>query len=510
MGSVQHEEVERKLEVGAETILPTLADLGDVHTMGQPLELQLEAVYFDTAGLDLAVHGVTLRRRTGGVDAGWHLKLPHGTDTRRELRRPLGDATEPVPTELLEPVRALVRDHHLVPVARVSTRRLQHALMDENDVVLAQVCDDWVHAERLNGPVQVQDWREWEVELADGERAVLDVVERRLLEAGAAPATSGSKLLRSLGDAVPPAPDRPSRKQLRRASAAQVLRAHLAEQVAELHRQDRRLRADAPGSVHKLRIAARRLRSALTTYKPLFEPGSTDQVRNELRWLGQALSAARDAQVLRERLHLMVAAEPPDLVLGPVLERIDDELRAAQLAGRAQAVEALDSERYFRLLDTLDELVRSAPLMREADGSARGVLPHLLQRDAKRLGRAVKEIGRAETPEQRDAALHEARKKAKRLRYAAESTVAVLGGRAKTLAVKTKRVQQSLGQHQDAVMSRRRLREYGVRAHLSGENGFTFGRLHALEQSRADRAEREFETAWDALPTKHLRRRLRK
>ena len=126
MGSVQHEEVERKLEVGAKTFLPTLADLGDVRTMGQPMELQLEAVYFDTAGLDLAVHGVTLRRRTGGVDAGWHLKLPQGTDTRRELRRPLGDATEPVPTEMLEPVRALVRDHQLVPVARVSTRRLQH------------------------------------------------------------------------------------------------------------------------------------------------------------------------------------------------------------------------------------------------------------------------------------------------------------------------------------------------------------------------------------------------
>ncbi len=98
-------------------------------------------------------HGVTLRRRTGGDDAGWHLKLPQGTDTRTELRRPLGGATETVPTELLEPVRALVRDRQLVPVARVSTRRLQHALMDEDAVVLAQVCDDQVHAERLHGPV---------------------------------------------------------------------------------------------------------------------------------------------------------------------------------------------------------------------------------------------------------------------------------------------------------------------------------------------------------------------
>jgi CHAD domain-containing protein len=202
----------------------------------------------------------------------------------------------------------------------------------------------------------------------------------------------------------------------------------------------------------------------------------------------------------------VVAAQPPELVLGPVMSRIEDELRTVERAGREQALATLESERYFRLLDGLDELLRAAPLTPEAGESARKVLPRLLQRDARHLRRAVEDVPGAHDPQQHDAALHEARKKAKRMRYAAESTVPVFRGRAKKLAAAAKKVQEALGEHQDTVMARRTLREYGVRAHANGENGFTFGRLHALEQSRADESEREFETAWKGFPSKNLRR----
>ena len=135
------------------------------------------------------------------------------------------------------------------------------------------------------------------------------------------------------------------------------------------------------------------------------------------------------------------------------------------------------------------------------------MLPRLLQRDARRLRRAVSQIALSEeAPAQHDAALHEARKKAKRMRYAAESTVPVFRGRAKKLAAAAKEVQQALGEHQDTVMARHRLREYGARAHANGENGFTFGRLHALEQARADETERDFDAMWRARPGKNLRR----
>src|SRR3954470_1314925 len=319
MGSSQHDEVERTYDAGPAVILPTLADVDGVSTMDQAVEHQWEAVYFDTADLILAQHRTALRRRTGGDDAGWHLSSPKDEGTLTEAHRPLGRATKTAPQGLLAAVRALVRDHPLVPLCRAGTRRLEHALRGEDGVVLARLCDDQVHTERLQGPARVQTWREWTVELVDGEPALLDRVEQRLLAVGAAaPATVTSELARSLGEDVPP-PDRRSgsksarkrsRDELSQGSAALVVRTQLAAQIAELHAQDARLRADEPGSVHKLRIAARRLRAALKTYTPLFAPGAADAVCDQLRWLGQTLAQARDAQVLREHLHASVTSEP--------------------------------------------------------------------------------------------------------------------------------------------------------------------------------------------------------
>lgn len=506
MGTTWHDEVERKYDVESGTILPSLIDVEGVTEVGQPVETTLEAVYFDTPDLDLTRRGITLRRRTGGYDAGWHLKLPAGRDTRTEVRLPLGPETDSVPTQLLAPVRAVVRDRALTPVARVSTRRLEYGLLGVEATVLAQVCDDQVHAERLRGPARIEDWREWELELVEGDRQVLDDVEQQLLGAGASPGSVSSKLRRALGDMAPqPRAVSLSPEQLSGGSAAQLLVAHLSEHIEELKQQDARLRAERGTAIHKLRIAARRLRSALKTYRPLLASDVPDLVGEELRWLGQELSPARDAEVMRERLHLLLAAEPAELILGPVSVRIDDDLSVAHVAGIQEAQKALETERYFRLLDTLDDLVLDPPFDPRAHAPAREVLPGLLQRDARSLRRAVRTIDAADNPHDHDLALHEARKKAKRLRYGAESAVPVLADAAK-LADSAKAVQEALGDHQDTVVARDKLREYGAQTHLSGENGFTFGRLHALEQSRADDAERRFEKAWDQFPRKTLRR----
>lgn len=506
MATERWDEVERTFDVGEEVVLPTLAGIDGVATMDQPVEQHLEAVYFDTSDLVLARRGVTLRRRTGGEDAGWHLKLPAGKDTRTELRRPLGRATRTPPRAVLDPVRALVRDHRLAAVARISNRRLEHVLRDGDGAVLAVVCDDHVTGERVGPDGEQVGWREWEVELAGGDSALLDAVEQRLAEAGAVRSTSPSKLRRVLGGSLPASPPAPSHKALRRGPAADVVLSHLTDQVAELHRQDQRVRAGSAAGVHKMRIAARRLRSALRTYSRLLDADAVGRATAELRWLGRSLAAARDAQVLRERWQELVSGQPTDLVLGPVRSRLDDELRAAEKAGQAGVRQALGSERYFRLLDDLDALLDREAFTTEAAGPARMVLPALLHRDVKRLRRTVAALDRAEDPDARNLALHDVRKKGKRLRYAAESMAPVLGKRARRLAAAAKRLQQSLGRHQDTVMSRQRLREYGARTHVAGENGFTYGRLHALEEAHAAAAERDFQEAWRAVPRKDPRR----
>ena len=246
-------------------------------------------------------------------------------------------------------------------------------------------------------------------------------------------------------------------------TAAVVVHAHLTEHVARLHRQDGRVRSGKPASVHKMRVAVRRLRTALKTCRPLFQDGATNPLGDELRWLGRALSGARDAQVLRERLRDLVSTQPAELVMGPVGVLIDDELSAAEHVGRERALEALEDTRYFRLLDQLDAFVLDLPMTDEGDRPARDVLPRLLRRDAKRLQRAVQHSWEVEAGEAHDTALHEARKKAKRLRYAAELAVPALGKPAKKLASSAKDVQRALGERQDTVMSRTFLREHGAR-----------------------------------------------
>ena len=60
-------------------------------------ESDLSATYYDTADLRLLRSRMTLRRRRGGSDAGWHLKLPAGADSRDEVRHPLGRYRKPPP-----------------------------------------------------------------------------------------------------------------------------------------------------------------------------------------------------------------------------------------------------------------------------------------------------------------------------------------------------------------------------------------------------------------------------
>jgi CHAD domain-containing protein len=503
MAVTVYDEVERKYDVAESALLPSLAGVGEVATVAQAVTADLEAVYYDTEDLALARHGVTLRRRTGGHDDGWHVKLPEKADTKKELRMPLGDASDTVPADLLGPVRSIVRDHPLVPVARVLNHRLTYRLLDAESRVLGEVCDDTVTGERLVGQPQSRHWREWEVELAEDSPLALDTVEAPLVAAGATPADVRSKLVRALGDGLPSAPQADAVGSDRR-TAGGAFAAYLRQQLAELRTHDAGVRSDRPGSVHRLRIVARRLRSALTTYRPLFASGATDAVREELRWLGQALGEARDAQVLLERLDELVESEPPELVLGPVRQRLESTLGRSGREGRGRVLAALESERYFRLLDALDALVAEPPPLALGREPAASVLPGLLHRDFRRLRRAVKAAARAQEPQERDRALHEARKKAKRLRYAAESATAVLGAPARRLGKRAKRLQQALGRHQDTVLSRRTLRELGVQAHLSGENGFSFGRLHGLEDWHAARAQDSFEKAWKRLKRKGL------
>jgi CHAD domain-containing protein len=473
-------EVERKFEVVESTVSPSFEGLSSVSRAERSPSQQLDAVYFDTRGHDLAVHHVTLRRRTGGNDAGWHLKLPAGPDARTEVRAPLGDASDAdaVPEELLDVVLAIVRDRPVRPVARITTSRTVDVLYGHDGLALAEFSDDQVTAQA--GPDgDEQRWREWELELAEGaDRDLLDRLTNRLLDAGAMPADYGSKLARVLESAGEP-------EQEEAAPPADPVHRAVAEQVEQLLVWDRAVRADVYDSVHQMRVTTRKIRSLLQASEGAFGIADDAWILDELRQLAAVLGVARDAEVLAERYEQTLDELPAELVRGPIRERLVDGAKNHYASGLRRSLIAMRSQRYFRLLDALEELVAAEP-----PAAPPGEEPLQLTIDAayKRIRKAAKAAAEAADAD-RDEALHRIRKGAKRLRYTAAATGAdKVSDRAKT-------IQSLLGDHQDSVVSRTHLSHQAEAANAAGEDTFTYGLLYQREDDLARRSREQLDDA---------------
>jgi inorganic triphosphatase YgiF len=199
-----HLETEQKYDAGADFALPDLSGLEGRTKVTGRRRYYLSATYYDTDGLDLIKNRITLRRRVGGADEGWHLKLPVRKDTRQELHAPLGEgSTGTVPARLTAQVEEITAGRPLRPIAILDTERTVVALTGQAGEALAEVADDLVTATRLDGTGgEPLKWREIEVEaLADdpGLPDLLEAAGRALREAGARRSTSASKLGRLLG-----------------------------------------------------------------------------------------------------------------------------------------------------------------------------------------------------------------------------------------------------------------------------------------------------------------------
>ena len=501
--TIDHHEIEDTYAVGVDTDLPSFDEVSGVDTVQRGEVHDLEATYFDTEDLALATAGISLRRRTGGADPGWHLKLPMKKG-RFEVHESLARATKTVPKSLRTLLVVHTRDAELQPVAVVRTRRQVQLLLDKEGRTLAEFCDDHVSADTFEGTGPLT-WREWELELVHGDAGLL-ATAARLVEATGGRPSDATTLATVLGERVPIRPEQVPPSPTRTAPASQVLQARLLEQVTVIRRYDPLVRRDAPDAVHKMRVAVRRLRSALATYRPLFVREQTEPVRDELKWLAAALGEPRDAEVMRERLEVMLAEEPPEVVRGAGYQRMDEEMRAEYTQARGRMLEALGSTRYFALLDRLDELAAGPPWSEKATQPVHSVLRTRVRHDYKRLVGRVELADEAEDPGEREHRLHEARKAAKRVRYAAETLTGVYGKPAKRFVKAMKRVQSRLGDHHDAFVTQERLRELGDEAADTGDNAFVFGVLHAREERALIETDDQFILEWSKASKKKRRR----
>lgn len=442
-------ETERKYDVPDSFELPDLVGAGAIAGVDGAETHDLDATYFDTDDLRLMRSRRTLRQRSGGNDAGWHLKTPGDGDGRTEHRLP-GNGSDEVPGELTALVRSIVRRHPLGPVARLRTHRVETPLRDADGRTLALLALDQVHAESA-GTESV--WQEVEVELVDGGPEVLDEVERRLFAAGARPAEGPSKVARALAGRLAAA--RPGKTKTK---INPVLR-YAREQRDAIIGYDPAARRGEPRAVHQMRVATRRLRSTLKTYRRWF-PDS--DLRDELRWLAAALGAVRDPQVLEDALLAQVAKAGPEFA--PAAQRVRAHLEHRVEAGRTELVEALDSDRYLTLLDRIDELVDTPKL----------AIPDPVVRARQVLAKADRKLDEA-LESRVEEEIHDSRKGFKQARYAIELVTPELGKPAKRLVKTLTALQDGLGDYQDSNIAREVLRELG-------SDSFLFGVLYGRQE----------------------------
>ncbi|MFI9610838.1 CHAD domain-containing protein [Streptomyces sp. NPDC052023] len=487
-------EIERKYE-SDDSGLPDLTGVAGVAAVLDQGVADLDATYYDTADERLAASSITLRRRTGGSDAGWHLKFPVASGVRDEIHAPLSDR---VPSTLGALVRSRVRDDDLAPVVRLRTTRDVRHLVDLDGHLLAEVSVDSVQAERLTGSGGKAEWTEIEVELADGgDPAFLDKVDKRLRKAGVRPSEAPSKLARALaetgGKGQPRHEDRAEP-----VTAGDHVLAYVRAQRDVIVELDPAVRRDVEDSVHRMRVATRRMRSTFKSYRKILDRAVTDPVGDELKWFAGELGAGRDQEVLAERISDAVRELPPALVVGPVRNRLRSWSTARSEDARREIIDVLNGPRYLALLTSLDALLADPPLRAAAAGQPSKELAKAVRKAYDVLAGLVDHALVTPPGKDRDVALHEARKKAKRARYAAEAAAPGLGKPASKLKSSMKDLQKLLGEHQDSVMGREALKELAEQAHAAGEHSFTYGVLYTAEQRRAEQVEEELPGVWKA------------
>jgi CHAD domain-containing protein len=526
-------ETEQEYECDDGTALPPLQGLPGVAAVSEPAAETLVAEYFDIDDLRLLLVGITLRRQEGGAGEGWHLKLPYdatGTagpagetpscreihmslargDRDRPSRRPAGSDASPadgesVPGELARLVRVHARGGRLRPVARIETHRRRTTLRNARGESLAEFAVDEVAAQTLGGATTVLHWTEVEAGLTGASPRLARAVSDQLSRSGLRPGEHSAKLERVL--AVSPLAraegrrgagrrTRAGRRLSSRSPAGEVILAYLDAQAARLLALDPAVRLDEADAIHQMRVTARRLRAVLQEFPMVLPPVATQHLRDELRWLGTILGTARDIEVLEGDFRAMLADTPTELVLGPVQARVTAHFAPREAAARTAVLDALDSPRYFALLDELDRLLADAPQAAAATAPAGEILPHAVGQAYRRTRRRMRRAWRVPSGPARDTGLHQARIAAKRARYAAEAAQPAVGKKARSFARRMKAVQSVLGDHHDAVTAGTTAREIGINAHLAGENAFTFGLLNDHADRKAQKSLRQARKTW--------------
>jgi CHAD domain-containing protein len=288
------------------------------------------------------------------------------------------------------------------------------------------------------------------------------------------------------------------------APAAELIQAALRSAVARVQAADPDARRGEPEGIHRLRTSTRRLRSELRAVEGLVDCCWHQRLEAELKWLTGLLGSVRDLDILRQRLHEAVheldssskGCEPrQDERLRPLFQAIDD-----RHATKARALrEGLQGDRYRQIVTTLESSAEHPALKDEAWQPCRTVLPPLAAAAWRRLKKRARDLDESDP----DAEFHEVRKRAKRARYAAELIAPALCRRtdkdAERFVRLTTRVQDVLGEHQDAIVASTEIEQFLAEHPQNQEVAAATAKLLETQRRAADQARDEFFDVWAKL-----------
>lgn len=277
-------------------------------------------------------------------------------------------------------------------------------------------------------------------------------------------------------------------------TAGDVLRAYLAEQSNAFLAQLPRLRQDKPEAAHKLRVACRRTRSVLRTFRPLLDQQWADGLGAQISALTDVIAPERDIEVVRERLLGALeryGTDDPGVLRAHTL--LDRMLAKDYAAAHDATLATLAGPGFHALADRI-ALAPQAVTAPEGElaRSAECVLPPLVRAEFAQV------VKRSAALDQQgpDEPWHRLRISAKRARYAAEVCVPVIGIPAEAFAAQLGRVTEELGLQQDAAVAGEVVLRAAQSPRIATSTGFVLGRLLGEARAEIARSRRGFPELW--------------
>ena len=519
-----HWETEAKFLIEDATHVGDLIDSLDSYDVQSASATDIVDDYWDTPDWHLFRAGWAYRWRDRSGDKSMTLKsykLRDGIVQKRQEveRRVLAfpqDGSHPLVAEHVADQSDGLRSRDLRELFRVQTHRRLFDIRLSDDALVQLGIDQTTIT--TDGPVKKpapghMTFVELEIELKEGQEeslrqlaaetqqrfgfltARLSKFERGLQTAGLSPPRASQMVLLTSTPFVQalreqePAPADP---------AIHLAYGRLLEQFEEMIIQEPRAWEGLdPEGVHKMRVATRRLRSALRAFKKVL-PASIRSFNREFKWLAAALGGVRDLDVARGNLpHFLSEIPPEDAAhMNDYQQYLADQWQEE----RRRLLACLTSPRYGRLKTGFAQLVERGPSMRTMETLGSITIGDAAQLLIGKRYRGVLRRGREITSVSSDESLHALRIQCKRLRYLLEFFRPTYGELLKAETTRLKKLQDVLGDFQDACVASQLLRRYAEGLPMYSSNRgqlIALGQLIGGQDRRAAMRRADFARVWE-------------